>query len=53
MPSPAPAPAPIPIYEDPNDDDYGGPYGDDNFVSNKQYMLLGAILGVIATLIYY
>ena len=48
-----PAPAlPLPMYGGPEDDDYDG--GDPTeIVSNSQYTLLGAILGVIATLIYY
>ena len=38
------------MYEGPDDNDYNDP---NDFVSNSQYMFLGAILGVIATLIYY
>ena len=43
-----PAP-PTPSYGGPEDEDYEDP---NNFVSNAQMILLGAILGVVATLIY-
>ena len=37
------------MYEGPDDNDYNN----NDFVSPEQYTFLGAILGVIATLIYY
>ena len=48
-PMPAVPAPPIPSYGGPEDEDYEDP---NNFVSNAQMILLGAILGVVATLIY-
>ena len=58
IPSPSaakPAPAPAPLYNLPRPD--GGPHPDvgnsENFLSDLQYMALGAILGVLGTLLYW
>ena len=50
----APAPAlPLPMYGGPEDDEFDNNPDPAEALSNSQYTLLGAILGVIATLIYY
>ena len=50
----APAPAlPLPMYGGPEDDEFDNDPDPAKALSNSQYTLLGAILGVIATLIYY
>ena len=42
-----------PQFEYPDGDDINAKYYDDNMLTNMQFMVLGAVLGVVATLIYW
>ena len=52
-PAPAPAPTPVPGFEDDQDESAFGQDNNDSTFSDTQLVVLGAILGVICTLLYW
>ena len=44
---------PKPAFDDPDQMDEGDPKSGDALLSNWQFTVLGAFLGIIATIIYY